>query len=180
MNLAIIALGQALSLDSATVREGRQFSQIKDRVFIATMRRARRQRGDALPRFRHEAAALLLRVRRAGPRPGAHDRRPGARARRPKLQPLPEHRRGHQRPVVAALDVAGAMSAYPKLYDDERIQRIIEEAQVPPEFFEGHAPGCSFGGFSCLWWLVDETCDREHPNVHTHGPGGFCALKDGV
>jgi len=29
---------------------------------------------------------------------------------------------------------------------------------------------------SCLWWLKEEGCPKEHPNVHVHAPGERCPL----
>lgn len=48
-----------------------------------------------------------------------------------------------------------------------------------------HAAGCTYGGFSCGYWLVVEGCDEYHPETHIVRDGrcpcgnAFPGLGDG-
>lgn len=41
-------------------------------------------------------------------------------------------------------------------------QNACTVASAPPE----HPAGCSFGGFSCGYWLVSDGCELEHWETH--------------
>ncbi len=52
----------------------------------------------------------------------------------------------------------------------------LHDRHTDEDLIEPHEAGCTFGGFSCQYWLVAEGCERRHPNVHVHGRDEFCPL----
>jgi hypothetical protein len=56
-------------------------------------------------------------------------------------------------------------------------EKIRAVGQDPETWWEGHSDNCSFGGFSCLYWLADEHCTAEHPNIHVHAKGDRCPFN---
>ncbi len=60
--------------------------------------------------------------------------------------------------------------------DDILDADVVCDYRTDPDVVSPHPAGCILGGFSCQYWLVDESCKLRHPNLHIHGRDEFCPL----
>jgi len=60
---------------------------------------------------------------------------------------------------------------------DPLVERRLRNAAIDPDhWWDGHHECCSFGGWSCMYWLAHPDCHQEHRNVHAHGKDVPCTV----